>query len=574
MRDGTIEESRNSCLSGNAVPLFVEICEVLKYSEMATCIVPKHGDTKRAIEGDQFNMVLIGETGTGKTSFIRLIKNYANQPGEDFQPSKLTNYDPPKIVGKSMKSDTTKSCRHDIYIPEMKLTIIDTPGLDDTRGTDQTKDNIANIIHEVKQANYVNCVCLVINGTESRLTCSFKEVITEITKILPNKVLNNLIVVLTKSYDIRYISFEVSILKDEFDLTVPQKHIFSFENPYCKWVKIPDRDPSEVKSQFDAAFITLKEIFSAIQPFKPVLTNTFGELHKVINEIKLGVVTILKCQENIQRTLKMKELFQANASTQKAYYMKTKVILTPFSKNVICLQTDCNSTCHDSCNCFWSAFFHSSWMCTIIKKGTCGSCTHSNSKHSRERIKFETEKVEASLLDENGNNIEDPEKKKKCLIKMIEEEITKHEEERERVYKSLIRELVRFQSVGSYFCLHKIANEVINDLKNQVKDIPSFDGKAVIMKMLNDMMEIAKNPYSDNGELKDSLINWACGMFEIDPTDIREEEITKLIRENLKIHHPDSRGNNDSSGFKLLNRARDILKEARKKMTLRKNRVI
>ena len=66
------------------VPLFTDICEVFRYSEMAT---------KRAIVCNRFNMVLLGETGKGKTSFLRLIKNYEIQPGKNFQPSKLINYD-------------------------------------------------------------------------------------------------------------------------------------------------------------------------------------------------------------------------------------------------------------------------------------------------------------------------------------------------------------------------------------------------------------------------------------------------------------------------------------------------
>ena len=114
---------------------------------MVSLIDLSYEDSKRANEGEPFKIVLVGVTGTGKTDLIYLIKNYAKQHGNNFQPSNISKLYPSQIAGESVESsitkfegelvesdtttsesetmisDTTYSCSHDIDIPEMKLGI-------------------------------------------------------------------------------------------------------------------------------------------------------------------------------------------------------------------------------------------------------------------------------------------------------------------------------------------------------------------------------------------------------------------------------------------------------------------
>ena len=217
-----------------------------------------------------------------------------------------------------MESDTIESYSINIDIPEMKLRIIDTPGLNDTRGSD--KDNIANIIHEVRRIDYVNCVCLVFSGSDCRMTSSLRELITEIGKILPQNVLNNLIVLLTKSTDRGDTTFKVSSLKNEFGLTITPEHTFYINNPYSRWVNDPNKVPSAVKSEFDAAFQMLKGMFSVIRRFKQVRTHKFGELNEVVDNIKLNAAKLLKEQENIKKALDLTEKLPHQSKRGEKYF--------------------------------------------------------------------------------------------------------------------------------------------------------------------------------------------------------------------------------------------------------------
>ena len=122
---------------------------------MATCM----SETETVLSGGDSEMlennvkvVLIGESGSGKTSLLGLFKNYERQRGKDFQPSEIRSFAPPRI-GQSMSSVTTISSTHRVDIGEFMIDIIDTPGLGDTRGEEQNKENIANIIAALKEAS-------------------------------------------------------------------------------------------------------------------------------------------------------------------------------------------------------------------------------------------------------------------------------------------------------------------------------------------------------------------------------------------------------------------------------------
>ena len=151
-----------------------------------------------------FKMVVIGETGSGKTSLIQLLLNYSKQYAnakQDYNLQAIESFveaeNPQQIEKDKGESDTITSKKYTAMFEDFQLDIIDTPGFADTRGKQQQQENIANIIGIVKKEIYINCVCLVINGTRSRLTDVVKLVLSEIISILPPDVLNNIIGVFT-----------------------------------------------------------------------------------------------------------------------------------------------------------------------------------------------------------------------------------------------------------------------------------------------------------------------------------------------------------------------------------------
>ena len=91
-------------------------------------------------------------------------------------------------------------------------------------GSSRTKKNTKLIIDGLKAEQYINCVCLVINGRLSRITATLRYVLTEVTSILPREVLNNVIVVFTNAVDPWLLNLNPESLQEYFGRKIdPEK---------------------------------------------------------------------------------------------------------------------------------------------------------------------------------------------------------------------------------------------------------------------------------------------------------------------------------------------------------------
>ncbi len=262
-----------------------------------------------------FKMVVIGETGSGKTSFLQLLLNYAQQYGlKNFELRQIKSFvsSETKITTEKKEtwdSDTTVSKKYPAkYGTDFFLEIIDTPGFLDTRGSEQEKVNIANIIDIVREERYINCVCLIINGTETRLTEGIKKVLTEIVSILPASVLQNIIVVFTKVRDDLSLNFDIGMLK-KFQLSIPDEFIFTIDNPYSRYESLQahpnKRQAGTLVKDFKTSHETVEEIFAVVKKLKPEMTLKFGEFQEAIENIITSFIKLKTHYRNKEKMLTM-----------------------------------------------------------------------------------------------------------------------------------------------------------------------------------------------------------------------------------------------------------------------------
>ena len=239
---------------------------------------------KRISPIKEYKLLLVGETGSGKTSFLNLICNtaviqsnfdYKLDSFQDFNDIQLEN-----AASQPMQSKTSGAKLYKAKLCGLSLGIIDTPGFGDSRGIEQDKENIQKVISCIKEEKYINCVCLVINGRLSRNTADLKYVLTQIASILPRAISNNLIVVFTNTAK----EFDLNFDLDELNNTYFGKQIdtdrvaFCIENPYCILDKArkrrgqisDDKIVEKLKKSFEETAEVLKEMCSAMKGYKNI----------------------------------------------------------------------------------------------------------------------------------------------------------------------------------------------------------------------------------------------------------------------------------------------------------------
>ena len=169
----------------------------------------------------EFNILLLGQTGVGRTTFINAFANYLindtlEQAGNDkiqvIIPFKFTYTDDntfeeiPIVCGKSDEYESiedadctnTQKCRSFVFqIGDVLLRLIDAPPVCDTRGVEQDLRNFDEIITYISQYQYLNGICVLLKPNEERLHILFRNCLEEILVNLPKCTMENLIFVFT-----------------------------------------------------------------------------------------------------------------------------------------------------------------------------------------------------------------------------------------------------------------------------------------------------------------------------------------------------------------------------------------
>lgn len=155
---------------------------------------------------EQYNILIIGATGAGKSTFINAFVNYLlyDTLQDALDAEKLTSAIPgsfymahPTIANEKIEvkwgepnaaeslsgegQSATQSCViYAININGKLLRLVDTPGLGDTRGLDQDYKNVADIMRTLESLETLSSILFVIKNNDSRLTTSFDFVLSEL----------------------------------------------------------------------------------------------------------------------------------------------------------------------------------------------------------------------------------------------------------------------------------------------------------------------------------------------------------------------------------------------------------
>jgi hypothetical protein len=213
-------------------------------------------------ENDQIiNILLLGETGVGKSTFINAFVNYLNfdtlQQAQSNKPVVLIPVSFLMTVGDNFEERTvnfgdvdnsnnedfdhpgqsmTQHCKSYLFHLNdgNKLCIIDTPGFGDTRGLDQDDLNMQHTLEYVNNLTHLNAICFLLKPNSSRLNIFFRSCFIQLFDFLGPNACKNLTFCFTNARSTFYAPGDTApLIKAMIASLSMNEIIFKKENTFC-----------------------------------------------------------------------------------------------------------------------------------------------------------------------------------------------------------------------------------------------------------------------------------------------------------------------------------------------------
>mmetsp|Transcript_92063 Transcript_92063/g.159756 ORF Transcript_92063/g.159756 Transcript_92063/m.159756 type:complete len:824 (-) Transcript_92063:116-2587(-) len=464
-------------------------------------------------------LLMIGQTGSGKTSFLNLMCNMPVMYSNIHDPGFFRDYHDIELEGDSKKVMASKTEGVAVYeVPAKmfeKLSILDTPGFGDTRGFDIDKAHVDCIIHALQHVEYINGLCLFINGRESRMSATLRYVLSEIASILPVTVLENIFVVFTNVEDWCALNFDPEELTQYLrGKPLTESRMFLLDNPYSKLQKVKQRQgvlqgrlaESLMKSFQEAAKI-LRNIESLISELPRIHTHEFLHLYDKKQSIERSLLTALgaldeatrvesemqKKQEEVEAAIHRRDLNKDFTFTSTISVWVTSDTTT---HNTLCSTPGCYSNCHLDCHLeksldnrqfrFCTAFGRHNWSggrCYRSYEGyshgddtnLCLKCGHHYTAHYHNECKWVSVEREQNGINEEMqarfNAAQTDSERASAAREGLQLQLEESAKNKARIYEELEKQLQEYRQMASFSNFPLIYEAKVNLVKEWLQDL-------------------------------------------------------------------------------------------------------
>ncbi|KAK9717868.1 50S ribosome-binding GTPase [Popillia japonica] len=421
---------------------------------------------------ETYNLLLVGETGVGKSTFINAFANYlvfeTLEQAEESKtiypliPSNFTVTDEnlePRLIKFGTDSNesevpgasATQAARSYVFeIDNVRIRLIDTPGIGDTRGIGKDEENFDELLTVIGELKNIHGICILLKPNNARLNVLFEYCIKQLLSRLQKDASQNIMFVFTNSRSTFYRPGDTitplrSILK-EIRSTTPYinipfstQNVFSVDNEAFRFliaklnnIKFQDDE----KENFSKSWITSAKVsiellryMKSLKPHNIQETVSLNEARRQILRLSKPLAEIAELIENnIQRNNRYKEIFSDKSKSIdyfKEYLMIPRIGLKVIALDypmTVCTNQKCveaiqiddttrqryKQICHDRCRMFGiqeevvgslGLRYCSAMTGTLTKVCKHACCGHSFHEHMH--IYYQTEFYNYETEDKN-----------------------------------------------------------------------------------------------------------------------------------------------------------------------------
>uniref|UniRef100_UPI0037E89B96 uncharacterized protein n=1 Tax=Semicossyphus pulcher TaxID=241346 RepID=UPI0037E89B96 len=341
-------------------------------------------------------ILLVGETGTGKSTLINALVNYAL--GVKWEDDVWF-----EIVEKEKKNSQCESQTSDVVVYEVfgfegktlpySLTIIDTPGYRDNKGTEHDDIVSQRLLHLFSSEDGVHeiaAVGLVLRATENRVSDRLMHIFDSVLSLFGKNMENNIVALITHSGGRKpknvlsaLEAVNIKCARDENKQPV----YFLFDN--CQH-EVRAEDTEELEHADDITTKGMRQFTDFLKTTdSQKLQTTMNVLKErirlkaCVENLQERVEFIEKKQKDIQETENMLERHKQEVKSNKDFVVQTTETykekewfnggskwwaLWLNNKGAVCCTT-CEENCHYECTMAWTAA-----LCKVMEDDKCTVC--------------------------------------------------------------------------------------------------------------------------------------------------------------------------------------------------------
>ncbi|XDV48050.1 hypothetical protein PO909_017548, partial [Leuciscus waleckii] len=389
-------------------------------------------------------ILMVGETGTGKTTLINAMINYMlGVKREDKVWFEIT--DEQRLT--SVYSQTSSITVYGFYLQEspIHLTIIDTPGYGDARGVDKDKEiaeSLLSLCKSTEEINEVDAVCLVIMAHQNRLSDRQMYIFDAVQSLFGRDIAENIVLLFTHSDGPQPKNVLTAVKEAKVKCAVNDENqpvFFLFDNRQSEAADEDDEDDDEEyyetiqELSWNLSFRGMTGLFKFLYTIQPkslrmtrdVLQNR-KQLEANISNIPLLVqMTELK-QYELKQTQEALKQNKENVKNNKNFKYEVEVSYKEKVDLSVGSVATCCSVCEENCVYPDSGWVRNLSWCSSMRNDHCTVCTNKchYSKHVKEAKIFvtKTRKLKKEYDWKIGDGV--------SVVQKLEEELQELEKEK------------------------------------------------------------------------------------------------------------------------------------------------